>query len=215
MLVMNWQLFVAFGIFGGFTSNLVFYWTKDLAWRLQIASALLPEVILLALIPTVHESPRWLLKKGDVKTAYEAFCALRHTHLQGAAELFYAHAQIQMEIEYMGNQEIADLEGRPRGANGVSGNHQPVNNLSNLQFYRKAVDSTNYWSRLLQLFRNKRNRRAIVASSCVMLGQQLCGVSVSFPHLLVQQLISLSQKCVGFLQHGILSRHQPLQIQEP
>jgi hypothetical protein len=176
MLVMNWQLFVAFGIFCGFTANLVFYWTKDLAWRFQIASALVAEVILLALIPTVHESPRWLLKKGRVKDAYAALCALRHTHLQAAAELFYAHAQIQMEIEFMHEHELADFEMQLRGVNGVNGNHQPVNNLSNLQFYRKAVDSTNYWSRILQLFRNERNRRATVASSCVMLGQQLCGV---------------------------------------
>lgn len=170
---MNWQLFVAFGIFCGFTANLVFYWTKDLAWRFQIASACIAEGVLLALIPTVHESPRWLLKKGRVKDAYAALCALRHTPLQAAAELFYAHAQIQMEIEFMHEHPATDFEMQTKGIDGI---HQPVNNLTNLQYYRNAVASTNYWSRILQLFRDPRTRRATVASSVVMLGQQLCGV---------------------------------------
>lgn len=174
MLVMNWQLFDALGIFCGFSANLVFYWTKDLAWRFQIASACIPAGALLVLILTIPESPRWLLKKGRVRASYNTLCTLRHTPLQAAAELFYAHAQIQMEIEYMRNSPL--FEDFEMQANGTNGHHQGVDKLSDLQYYRNAVQGTNYWSRILQLFRNGRTRRATIASTVVMLGQQLCGV---------------------------------------
>ena len=163
------------GIFCGFTANLVFYWTKDLAWRFQIASACIPSGILLCLIWTIPESPRWLLKKGRVEDSFKALCMLRPSPLQAAAELFYAHAQIQMEVEYM--QIATRAIDSEKQVNGAQVQHQEdVNNLSNLNYYRNEVERTHYWTRILQLFRNGRTRRATVAATVVMLGQQLCGV---------------------------------------
>jgi hypothetical protein len=84
----------AFGIFLGFTSNLVVSQIGFLAWRFQIASAFLPTVCLLSLIWTIPESPRFFLKKGRLGEAYKALLALRETPLLAARELYYANAQV-------------------------------------------------------------------------------------------------------------------------
>lgn len=46
-LVMNWQLFDAFGIFLGFTANLIASRVGYTAWRWQIASSAIPTLVLL------------------------------------------------------------------------------------------------------------------------------------------------------------------------
>ena len=101
---MNWQLFDAFGIFLGFAANLIVSQTGDNRWRYEVASVVIPTVVLLSLVWTIPESPRWLLKKGRYQDAFASFCALRETPLQAAAELFYANAQIQAEIKLLGRK---------------------------------------------------------------------------------------------------------------
>ncbi|KAF2023401.1 MFS general substrate transporter [Setomelanomma holmii] len=103
-LVMNWQLFDVFGIFLGFTANLIVSQTGDNRWRYEVASAVIPTMVLLSLVWTIPESPRWLLKKGRYQDAFASFCALRETPLQAAAELYYANAQIQAEIKLLGRK---------------------------------------------------------------------------------------------------------------
>lgn len=49
-LVMSFQLWVAFGILVGFSSNLVFYNIGRLAWRFQLAAAFAPAIPVLVLI---------------------------------------------------------------------------------------------------------------------------------------------------------------------
>lgn len=46
-LVMNWQLFDTFGIFLGFTANLIVSQTGDNRWRYEVASAVIPTLVLL------------------------------------------------------------------------------------------------------------------------------------------------------------------------
>lgn len=58
-----------------------------MAWKFQNGSAALPAGVLIALVWTLPESPRWLLKKGL------HLCDLRPTQLQAATELFYANAR--------------------------------------------------------------------------------------------------------------------------
>ncbi|WYZ39641.1 hypothetical protein EsH8_III_001555 [Colletotrichum jinshuiense] len=69
-LVMSWQLFSAFGIMLGFTANLAVVDLGDIAWRLQLGSAMIPAVPLLLGIYFTPESPRWLLKKGKYSKAH-------------------------------------------------------------------------------------------------------------------------------------------------
>jgi hypothetical protein len=109
---MNWQLFDAFGIFLGFAANLIVSQTGDDRWRYEVVSVIIPTIVLLSLVWTIPESPRWLLKKGRYQDAFASFTALRETPLQAAAELFYANAQIQAEIKLLGRRaRLPDPEG--------------------------------------------------------------------------------------------------------
>ncbi|KAJ7671747.1 hypothetical protein B0H17DRAFT_1162099 [Mycena rosella] len=75
-LVMSFQVWVAFGIFIGFCSNLVFYRIGPLAWRFRLAAAFAPAVPLLLLV--------W--SKLYVKS-FNSFCRLRNSELQAARDL--------------------------------------------------------------------------------------------------------------------------------
>ncbi|KAE8150826.1 galactose-proton symport [Aspergillus avenaceus] len=100
-IVTSFQLWVAFGIFVGFCSNLIFYRIGRLAWRFQLAAAFAPAIPILIFVWFCPESPRWLMKKGRYKEAYESFCQLRNTELIAARELarhlYYAHCQVVEE----------------------------------------------------------------------------------------------------------------------
>ncbi|KAI8179404.1 putative polyol transporter 2 [Colletotrichum sp. SAR 10_76] len=96
-LVMSWQLFVAFGIMLGFSANLAVANTGDIAWRLQLGSAMIPAVPLLFGIYFTPESPRWLLKKKKCKQAYESLKRLRGSSFLAARDLYYIHSQLQEE----------------------------------------------------------------------------------------------------------------------
>ncbi|KAF2430709.1 MFS general substrate transporter [Tothia fuscella] len=94
-LVMNWQLFTAFGELLGFSANLALARVDKLAWRLQMASAFLPTIPLIAIIFACPESPRFLMKKGRFRKAYKSLCALRGSQIQAAKEMIDMDAQIQ------------------------------------------------------------------------------------------------------------------------
>lgn len=98
-LVMSWQLFSAFGIMLGFTANLAVVDLGDIAWRLQLGSAMIPAVPLLLGIYFTPESPRWLLKKGKYSKAHRSLLRLRGNNLLAARDLYYIHAQLKMENE--------------------------------------------------------------------------------------------------------------------
>ncbi|KAK8869561.1 hypothetical protein IAR55_000128 [Kwoniella newhampshirensis] len=117
-LTMSFQLWVAFGIFFGFCSNLVFMDIGPRAWRFQLAAAFAPAVPLLLLIWFAPESPRWLMKKGRYPKAFRSFCRLRKSEIQAARDMFYAHCQIEEEREaFRGTTyftRFAELFTRPR-----------------------------------------------------------------------------------------------------
>jgi hypothetical protein len=69
---MSSQLWTTFGIFLGFSANLVRYRVGNIAWRLQIASGFIPAVPLLLLILFCPESPRWLMKKNRYPDAFKS-----------------------------------------------------------------------------------------------------------------------------------------------
>jgi MFS family permease len=86
-LVMSFQLWVAFGIFIGFCSNLIFYRIGPLAWRFQLAAAFAPAVPILIFIWFCPESPRWLLKKQRYQDSFRSFSRLRNTEVQAARDM--------------------------------------------------------------------------------------------------------------------------------
>lgn len=101
-LVMCWQLWTAFGIFLGFSANLAVKDTGALSWRLQLGSAFIPAVPLAIGVFFCPESPRWYIRRGEMAKAYKSLCRLRNTPLQAARDLYYIHAQIQIEQSIIG-----------------------------------------------------------------------------------------------------------------
>ncbi|KAJ8095231.1 hypothetical protein PM082_010453 [Marasmius tenuissimus] len=97
-LVMSWQLWVAFGIFIGLCANLVFFNVGNIAWRLQLGSAFVPAIPLVALVYMCPESPRWLMKKGRYQEAFASFKRLRNSELQAARDMYYVHRQLLEEF---------------------------------------------------------------------------------------------------------------------
>ncbi|KAJ7928599.1 hypothetical protein B0H13DRAFT_1968080 [Mycena leptocephala] len=91
-------MWTAFGIFLGFTANLVLYRVGSIAWRLQLGSAFLPAIPLLIGVYFCPESPRWLMKKGRYQEAFVSFKRLRNTELQAARDLYYVHRQLMEEF---------------------------------------------------------------------------------------------------------------------
>ncbi|GAA5890014.1 hypothetical protein JCM6882_009199 [Rhodosporidiobolus microsporus] len=102
-LVMQWQVWTAFGIMLGTVSSLAFFKVEDpshitgLNWRIMLASALLPSIFVMAQVPFVPESPRWLIGKGRYVQAFESLCRLRHSKVQAARDLFTINALLEEE----------------------------------------------------------------------------------------------------------------------
>ncbi|ERS96355.1 hypothetical protein HMPREF1624_07265 [Sporothrix schenckii ATCC 58251] len=155
-LVMQWQMWTAFGIMVGYIADLAFYFVPDhgvqlgLNWRLMMGSAMLPAVLVVCLIHTCVESPRWYLTKDRHADAYNSICRLRYEKVQAARDLFYMHTLLEAEREILhGKNKAAKAAGESRGH-----------------------------SLIKELFGIRRNRNAVIASEIVMFMQQFCGVNV-------------------------------------
>lgn len=122
-LVMSWQMWTAFGIFLGTCANLAVKDTGAISWRLQFGSALIPALPLLIgiyfcpgkprgfysgvawhILLKILESPRWYIKKGYYRKAFQSLKRLRNTKLQAARDLYYIYAQLQMEASLVSKQ---------------------------------------------------------------------------------------------------------------
>ncbi|KAG8162207.1 hypothetical protein KVR01_007972 [Diaporthe batatas] len=98
-LVLSWQLWTAFGICLGTCANLVVGRTGSISWRLQFGSALIPAVPLMVTVFFCPESPRWYMKKNRYPEAMSSLLRLRHHPVQAARDLYYIHAQLEVERE--------------------------------------------------------------------------------------------------------------------
>ena len=102
-LVMQWQMWTAFGIMIGYVADLALYYVPDqsgitgLNWRLMMASAMLPAVVVCCFVFKCPESPRWYMSNGKHYKAYESMCRLRFTKVQAARDIFYMHTLLQAE----------------------------------------------------------------------------------------------------------------------
>ncbi|KAL5485352.1 hypothetical protein ACEPAI_7994 [Sanghuangporus weigelae] len=100
-LVMTWQLWTAFGLFLGFSANLAVMDTGRNAWRMEIGSAFIPAIPLLVGCYLCPESPRWYMKKNRYRKAYNSLLRLRNHPLQAARDLYYIHAQLELENQFI------------------------------------------------------------------------------------------------------------------
>jgi len=102
-LVMSWQMWTAFGIMLGNAANLALGGLGKIAWRLQLGSAIVPALPLLAMIYFCPESPRWLMKKNRYVDAFASLKKLRFSDLQAARDLYFIHVQLEIEEKIIGH----------------------------------------------------------------------------------------------------------------
>ncbi|TKA53907.1 hypothetical protein B0A49_12203 [Cryomyces minteri] len=104
-LVMQWQVWTAFGIMLDYAADLAFYNVPDkhditgLNWRIMMASAMLPAVIVCCFVFKCPESPRWYMSKGRHAAAYQSLCRLRKHKIQAARDVFYMNEGLKAESE--------------------------------------------------------------------------------------------------------------------
>ncbi|KAI6118445.1 hypothetical protein F5141DRAFT_619625 [Pisolithus sp. B1] len=123
-LVMMWQMWTAFGIFLGTLVDLAFYYVPDaggingLNWRLMLASAGIPGLIVCLQAPFAPESPRWLISKGRYEDAFNELCRLRFSRVQAARDLYYIHVLLEAENEMKkGRNRLVEMFTIPRNRN--------------------------------------------------------------------------------------------------
>ncbi|KAL8687593.1 MAG: hypothetical protein Q9218_006281 [Villophora microphyllina] len=90
-LVMFWQLWVVVGIFLGFCANVIVKDVPRIAWRLQLGSAFIPSFILGCGIWFCPESPRWLMKHGNVAKGFRSMIRLRAHPIIAARDYYYSN----------------------------------------------------------------------------------------------------------------------------
>ncbi|GAA6043380.1 hypothetical protein JCM8097_005294 [Rhodosporidiobolus ruineniae] len=113
-LVMQWQVWTAFGIMLGTVSSLVFFKVPDpanvaitgLNWRLMLGSALLPSIFVMAMVYFIPESPRWLIGKGRYRDAFHSLERVRHSRLQAARDLFMINVLLEEEASITQGKNI-------------------------------------------------------------------------------------------------------------
>ncbi|KAI9718245.1 MAG: hypothetical protein M1812_004235 [Candelaria pacifica] len=120
-LVMQWQMWTAFGIMIGYVSDLVFFKVPDKAnivglnWRLMLGSAMLPAVIVCLFVFMCPESPRWYMSKNRHAKAYESMVRLRYNKVQAARDVFYMHTLLEVEGGMkIGQNKLLELVTVPR-----------------------------------------------------------------------------------------------------
>ncbi|KAG1890453.1 uncharacterized protein F5891DRAFT_1198206 [Suillus fuscotomentosus] len=123
-LVMMWQMWTAFGIALGDLVDLAFYFIPDtpgvtgLNWRLMLASAGIPGLIVCMQVMFAPESPRWLISKGRYEDAFNELCRLRFSRVQAARDLYYIHVLLEAENEMKkGRNRIVEMFTIPRNRN--------------------------------------------------------------------------------------------------
>lgn len=128
-LVMQWQVWTAFGIMLGNAADLCFYKVADrpnitgLNWRLMMSSAMLPALVVIAFVFMCPESPRWYMSKGRHYKAYQSMSRLRFKKVQAARDVFYMHTLLDAEnlINVKGKSQVLELFTIPRNRRALIG----------------------------------------------------------------------------------------------
>lgn len=99
-LVMQWQVWTAFGIMLGNIMGVAFGGLADnLSWRLMLGSTVVLPLIVMAQVFFCPESPRWLIEHGRIPQAFRSYRVIRFTDLQAARDLYYSYVGVQLERE--------------------------------------------------------------------------------------------------------------------
>ncbi|KAL4960702.1 uncharacterized protein BDV14DRAFT_138355 [Aspergillus stella-maris] len=125
-LVMQWQMWTAFGIMFGYAADLAFFQVSDpagivgLNWRLMLGSALFPAVIVCCFVFTCPESPRWYMSRNLYDRAYQSMCSLRFNKVQAARDMYYMYTLLEAENSMkLGQNKLLELINVPRNRRGM------------------------------------------------------------------------------------------------
>lgn len=114
-LVMQWQMWTAFGIFLGYAMDIIFEPLTTNGWRYMLGSTVVAPIIVCCMIYFGPESPRWYVKKRRYAKAFEAQKRLTRSELQAARDIFRIYVGVQLEQEAQkGRNLIKDLFVVPR-----------------------------------------------------------------------------------------------------
>ncbi|KAI9848143.1 MAG: hypothetical protein M1838_000639 [Thelocarpon superellum] len=150
-LVMQWQMWTAFGIMVGYAADLAFFQVPDkpgiegLNWRLMMASAMLPALIVIAFVFLCPESPRWYMGKGRHAKAYQSMVKLRYSKVQAARDVFYMHTLLDAEASMvLGQSKIVELVSVPRNRRAMIGSEivmfmQQFCGVNVIAYYSSAI----------------------------------------------------------------------------
>lgn len=81
------------------------YGKDGFQWRMMMASAAVPAVIVCAIVYLGPESPRWYLTQNRHWEAYRAMCYLRKSKIQAARDVFYAYVLLEAEARARNKSE--------------------------------------------------------------------------------------------------------------
>ncbi|KAL1859684.1 hypothetical protein VTK73DRAFT_7502 [Phialemonium thermophilum] len=102
-LVMQWQMWTAFGIMIGNIMGVAFGPSTgldpDLGWRLMLGSTVVLPLIVCAQVYFCPESPRWYIQHGKVRKAFKSFQRLRFSNVQAARDCYYTYVGVELERE--------------------------------------------------------------------------------------------------------------------
>lgn len=97
-LVMQWQVWTAFGIMLGNIMGVAFYSLgPDVGWRVMLGSSCVPPIFVMVQVYFCPESPRWLIQNHKVQKAYRSFRRIRNTELEACRDLFYTYVGVEIE----------------------------------------------------------------------------------------------------------------------
>ncbi|EFP79170.2 uncharacterized protein PGTG_05491 [Puccinia graminis f. sp. tritici CRL 75-36-700-3] len=115
-LVMQWQMWTAFGIALGDVVSVIFVDVEpDLAWRLMLGSTVVAPIFVCVMIYFAPESPRWYMSKGRTADAFAALRKLRFCDLQASRDLFYIAKLLEIEHKTLeGRNLLTDMWKVPR-----------------------------------------------------------------------------------------------------
>ncbi|KAM0426193.1 hypothetical protein ACHAPT_008543 [Fusarium lateritium] len=102
-LVMQWQMWTAFGIMLGNIMGVAFGPSTgidpNLGWRLMLGSTVVLPLIVCAQVYYCPESPRWYIQHNKIPKAFRSFQRLRYTNVQAARDTYYTYVGVELERE--------------------------------------------------------------------------------------------------------------------
>lgn len=106
-LVMQWQVWTAFGIMLGNIMGVAFSsLPNSTSWRFMLGSTVVLPVIVLAQVYFCPESPRWLIQKDKLNKAYREFRRIRNSDIQAARDTYYTWVGVQIEKKINKNKNL-------------------------------------------------------------------------------------------------------------